>query len=80
MVSYCYALIMEISDHILLCNRDWDPDYLLDVFSSEYGELWSSDRDLVTDVEKLEKYCPIVEDISMDDQELCEAVEQIEFE
>ena len=53
---------------------------MLDVFSSEYGELWSSDRDLVMDVEKLEKYCPIVEDISMDDQELCEAVEQIEYE
>ena len=69
---------MDISDHILLRNRDWDPDYLLDVFSSdffEYRELWSSgnisDRDLVTDVEKLEKYCPIIEDISMDDQELC---------
>ena len=61
MVSYCYALIMDISDHILLRNRDWVPDYLLDVFSSdffEYRELWSSgnssDRDLVTDVEKLE--------------------------
>ena len=30
--------------------------------------------------EKKEPYCPITEDISLDDQELCSAVEKIEEE
>ena len=29
-------------------------------------------------VDEVEKYCPIVEDISIDDNELCSAVEKIE--
>ena len=31
-------------------------------------------------VEKVEKYSPIVEDISLDDEVLCQAVEKIETE
>ena len=49
----------------------------------EFNELWSSnvtDKQLVEDSNKLEKYCPIVEDISMDDETLCAAVEKIEDE
>ena len=51
-------------------NRDWDPSYLSEIFSQdfyEFGELWKSNLDdlaLVDEVQKLEKYCPIVEDIS----------------
>ena len=41
------------------------------------------DDELVKCVEKMDlkqRYCPIVEDISMDDSMLCAAVEQIENE
>ena len=39
----------------------------------EFNELWSNsttlnDVQLVEEVHKVEKYCPIVEDISLDDQ------------
>ena len=45
-------------------------------------ELWSSkigDMELVKEVEKVERYSPIVEDISLEDI-LCSAVEKIEEE
>ena len=38
--------------------------------------IYCSDKDLVQDVTELEKYSPIVENITMDDEELCQAVEQ----
>ena len=75
---------MDISDSLLWKNRDWDPSYLLDIVSEDFydfGDLWDSsicDSDLVSSVENMEKYCPIVEDISVDDEFLCEAVEEIE--
>ena len=39
-----------------------------------------ADMDLVKAAESVEKYSPLVEDISLDDSTLCEAVEQIENE
>ena len=39
-----------------------------------------SDMELVHNVEQVEKYCPITEDISMDDHVLYSAVEKIEEE
>ena len=77
---------MDVPDGIYMRNRDWDPAYLLQIFSQDFHEfqdLWSTnvpDKDLVKEVEKVEKYCPIVEDISMDDESLCVAVERIEEE
>ena len=73
-------------DYMMWMSRDWDPSYLAEVFSGDFddmSELWSSnigDQELVSEVEKMEKYQPIVEDISMDDEELCSVVETIESE
>ena len=39
-----------------------------------------SDRELVETAKHVEHYCPVVEDISMDDVELYTAVESIEKE
>ena len=77
---------MDLSDECFKRNRDWDPSYLLMLFDEDFhdfNELWSSnmgDSELVSAIENLEIYSPIVEDISMDDNTLCEAVEQIEQE
>ena len=79
---------MEISDNSLLMNKDWDPSYLSSIVSQdffEFSKLWSgninvTDSDLVTFAEKMEPYCPEVEDISLDDEILCTAVEKIEQE
>ena len=65
-------------------NRDWDLTYLRYIFSQdfyEFRELWNNttgDNELVHEVEKTEPYTPIVEDISLDDDTLYEAVAQIE--
>ena len=51
--------------------------------SYDFKELWQSnfnDADLVTESNRLECYCPITEDISLDDVVLCDAVEKIEEE
>ena len=69
-------------------NQDWDPTYLRYIFSQdfyEFRELWSSnvaDKDIVALMEKSknERYEPIVEDISLDDSTLYNAVTQIEKE
>ena len=77
---------MELSDMNLFRDRDWDPEYLIDIFTQdfeEYPNMWESnisDTQLVNHVEKLDKYCLVVEDISIDDETLCSAVEQIEYE
>ena len=77
---------MEVSDIVFVHNLDWDPSYLqmiIDRDFFDFSELWSSDmedRELVDYVNKLETYCPIVEDISMEDEELCQVVESIEHE
>ena len=51
----------------------------------EYPELWNSStslngHQLVQEVERVEKYTPIVEDISLDDDILCQEVNKIEQE
>ena len=77
---------MDVPDCALVCNQDWDPAYLSSIFDSEFdnsNDFLSdsiSDMDLVEHVEEMERYCPVVEDISLDDVTLCEAVEQIEQE
>ena len=77
---------MDVPDITLLRNCDWDPCYLSAILEGDffdYSELWSNymeDCELLDSVNKLEAYCPIVEDISLDDNELCSAVEQIRME
>ena len=77
---------MDLSDDYFIDNHDWDPSYLMDIFTQDFesfDSLWCStisDIELVHNVEQVEKYCPITEDISMDDNVLCSAVEKIEEE
>ena len=77
---------MELRDDVLMQNRDWDPSYLSMLFSedfNDFSDLWQTsvgDRELISHVENVEKYVPIVEDISIEDNVLCEAVECIEQE
>ena len=79
-------LVME-NDNDLLLNSDWDPVYLAYIFNQDFFDmsyLWSSE--LVSDSEMLkidgnvEKYIPIMEDISLEDDVLCDAVNRIEQE
>ena len=69
-----------------MANTDWDPLYLSYIFSqdfSEFRDLWVSnvgDKELVSATVATERYSPIVEDISMDDNTLYAAVAQIEEE
>ena len=71
----------------LFDNLDWDPVYLSVIFNQDFfdmSELWSDDT--VTDGELLEMsskgemYCPVTEDIAIEDRVLAEAVDQIESE
>ena len=77
---------MDVSDSALVANHDWDPLYLHDIFEVDFNDLsdlWSSnisDMELIQHVECVETYSPIVEDISLDDNTLCKAVEKIEHE
>ena len=79
---------MEVSDIELSRNRDWDPNYLHDLMMDdfyEFNDLWQSnirDGDLVQETDRVERecYCPLVEDISLEDEVLCSAVEKIEEE
>ena len=77
---------MDTTDYLMWMSRDWDPSYLADMFREDfddYSELWKSnvaDKELVEEAKKVEKYTPIVEDISLDDDTLCTAVEKIEDE
>ena len=77
---------MDVPNITFCRNRDWDPSYLQQLLSQDfydYDELWScniGDMELVNEVEKVERYSPIVEDISLKDDILCLAVEKIEEE
>ena len=78
---------MEVSDLVLSQNLDWDPTYLSDLVTPDFYDFtdhWNmsnvADKVLVEEVDKYEKYCPTVKHISMDDVELCCAVEKIESE
>ena len=53
------------------------------MISMNFTELWRSnvrDVDLINETEKVESYCPITEDILLDDDVLCHAVENVETE
>ena len=74
---------MESDD--LFLTLDWDPSYLACIFDADFydmSELWDAELvsgSLLLDmVEKSEIYSPLVEDISLDDNVLCHAVEEIE--
>ena len=57
----------------MLFNQDFD----------DFTDLWSTnigDNELVNVIEKMDIYSPQVEDISIEDSVLCQAVEQIEHE
>ena len=78
---------MDVLDYYLCHSNDWNPNYLSQILSEDFydfSELWNSstikDMELVQEVEKLERYCPIVEDISIDDEVLCLTVQKIEDE
>ena len=80
---------MELSDRIFCIDRDWDPQYLREMISQnfyEFSDLWQNgicDKELVGAVDRAmatERYCPVVEDISIDDDTLYEAVAQKERE
>ena len=82
-LSVCVIISKGMDDHLIV-GFDWDPEYLALIFDEEFddmSDLWSSE--LVTDREILscvDKYSPVVEDISMDDSDLMHAVEAIEYE
>ena len=72
-------------------NLDWDPCYLSIIFDVELddmSDLWDFDQSLkdselvevMDGYEKSDKYVPLVEDISLDDEFLRDAVETIEHE
>ena len=74
---------MEIADQMFITNHDWDPYYLRELVTQDFYDFknhWEnsgiSDMDLVSTEEG--RYCPLVEDISLDDSTLYEAVSQIE--
>ena len=74
-----------MDDYNLIQNLDWDPVYLHGIFDQDFNdmsELWSG-GDSVSDsvvLNAMDRYYPIVEDITIDDDTLCEAVELIENE
>ena len=75
---------MDISGSVLIRNLDWEPSYLKSIFDIDFPDnLWCremDDSELLNTVTQLERYCLIVEDISMDDIDLCNAVEKVEAE
>ena len=77
---------MDSCDSDLLSNRDWDPVYLRELFTEdfyEFKDLWKSnvnDMELVEHSQKVECYVPIVEDISVEDDVLCSAMDEVEKE
>ena len=85
-VTFFVGFVIEGSDSIFLANRDWDPSYLKQIMPDDFydfSKLWkiiTSDNELLQASTTIDKYCPVVEDISMDDVTLCEAVEKIKKE
>ena len=74
------------NDSSFLLNCDCDPVYLVSIFDVDFhdiSDLWDNnmeDCELLDVVTTIEKYSPIVEDISLEDDVLYSAVEQIESE
>ena len=84
-----YRVSMELSDRIFYTNHDWDPQYLRELVCQdfyEFQEHWQSslgDKELIAESDRAmatEQYTPLMEDISLDDDTLYEAVSQIERE
>ena len=82
----CVLICNGIDDN-LFTNLDWDPLYLASIFDEDFNDmsdLWKheniSDTELLNAMDGVGKYCPVVEDISIDDNDLYDAVEQIEQE
>ena len=88
--SYCELFLcnidIELADETFSTYKRLGPTYLNDSFSQAFFEinnLWSSkmsDKDLVHMVETIEKYNPLVEDISLNNATLYGAVEKIELD
>ena len=82
--AFTFKLNMECDD--LFDNLDWDPCYLAELFKEDFFDLSHLWIDTVTDMEmlefsnKFEKYNPCVEDISLEDDILVDAVSRIESE
>ena len=76
---------MELSENIFNLDKDWDPHYLGLLFSQnfhDFSNLLKSnmcDQDLLHAVKTIERYNPMVENILLDDETLCEAVEDIGY-
>ena len=76
------GLAMECLDGALTCNSDWDPMYLSEIFSQDFFVLIICGQVIVCPrphscVETIKRYNPLVEDISLDDETLCQAVEEM---
>ena len=78
---------MELSDRIFTVNRDWDPSYLRYIISQDFYDfcdLWANalpNEELLRATESSPgRYCPVVEDLSVDNDTLYEAVAKIEEE
>ena len=84
-VGFITRPIMELSDRIFVTNFDWDPIHLKQMVSADFYEFREfsqsniADKELVKEAEKTEWYCPLVEDISIDNV-LYKVVQEIENE
>ena len=74
-----------MKDVDLISNQDWDPTYLASIFSEDFYDMadhWNGPSyvsdDVLLNSTNNDKYCPIVEDISLDDDTLRSHVEEIE--
>ena len=77
------TFMMDLPEALLVRNRDWDPAYLSEIFDVDFNDYSGLVNTSITDMElvkHVEKYCPIVEDISLDNETLCKAVTDIENE
>ena len=79
------AVAMDIADRLFVTNLDWDPIYLRECVMQDFYDFSEHWQNSILDMELLEgerpsRYTPVVEDISLDDETLYEAVEQIEQE
>ena len=78
------AVAMDLTDRVFVANRDWDPQYLTELVTQDFYDFTEHWQNSISDMELMategHKYSPLVEDISLDDATLCEAVEQIEQE
>ena len=76
----------DFVDRDFISNRDWDPVYLMSIFECDFhdtSDLWvneMNDLELLEAGKQFDTYAPVVEDISLDDDVLYSAVEQIETE